>query len=194
MRSAPRRRWLVVSVAGAMAASVAAAATPLPRYGAVPDFAVTDHTGHPLTRQMLDGVVWVADFIFTRCAGQCPMLSERMQRLQRAFADQSQFRLVSFSVDPAYDTPDVLRPYAARVGAETDRWRFATGAPEAMTALIQRGFRLAVGQEGTPEEPLTHSVRLVLVDAHGAIRGYYDANDDAAMQRLVDDARTLLRE
>ena len=164
---------------------------PLPVLGTVPDFSVVAHDGRPLTRGALAGRVWLAEFIFTRCAGQCPLMARQTQRLLEALQDVP-MRAVSFTVDPAYDTPAVLAAYAQRYGAQPGQWDFATGDPAALRALAVQGFRLAVGEGGPPDEPITHSVRLVLVDRDGAIRGLYDATDDEAMARLRADARRLL--
>lgn len=164
---------------------------PLPVYGRVPAFALTDQDGQPVTPAMWQGRVWIADFIFTRCAGQCVMMSSQMTALQRALPEV--VALVSITVDPDYDTPPVLAAYAARSGADTTRWRFLTGPREAIYALAHDGFRLSVAAEGgTPQEPILHSVRLVLVDGDGQIRGYYDATETDAVARLARDAQQLL--
>jgi len=164
----------------------------LPEYGALPDFSLMDHERRPVSLGALAGSVWIADFIFTRCAGQCPIMSRRMAELQQAFAGVPGIRFISFTVDPSYDTPDILAAYARRVGVSDGRWRFVTGPPDTIAALARDGFRLAFGEGGTAEEPITHSVRLVLVDPQGRIRGSYDATEEDAMQRLRDDARRLL--
>ena len=164
----------------------------LPEYGALPDFSLMDHERRPVSLGALAGSVWIADFIFTRCAGQCPIMSRRMAELQQAFAGVAGIRFLSFTVDPSYDTPDILAAYARRYGASDGRWRFVTGAPDAIAALARDGFRLAFGAGGTAEEPITHSVRLVLVDPQGRIRGYYDASEKGAMERLRRDAQRLL--
>src|SRR3989338_1151105 len=83
------------------------AASPLPTYCEVPMFSLVDQDGQIVTRSSLEGSVWVADFIFTRCAGQCPLMSQRMAMLQEAFVRLPQVRCISFSVDPAYDSPVV---------------------------------------------------------------------------------------
>jgi protein SCO1/2 len=189
---------IILTVAGgALVAALSApsarhAARPLPDYGRLPDFSLMDHQRQPITREKLAGSVWIADFIFTRCAGQCPIMSTHMAYLQRAFDGVPGIRFISFSVDPAYDTPEVLAVYAAKYGAQDHRWRFITGESEAIITLSREGFHLGVGEDGSPEEPITHSVRLVLVDQQGSIRGYYDATDAQAMQHLQDDARSLL--
>ena len=164
---------------------------PLPRLGQVPDFSLIDHEGHPIRRADLSGSVWIADFIFTRCAGQCPLMSAEMAQFHHALREP---RLVSFSVDPSYDTPPVLAQYAAHYGAHAPHWRFVTGSADAITSLAQQGFHLGIGVDGTAEEPITHSVRFVLVDQQGWIRGTYEATDARAMQQLQSDARRLAAE
>lgn len=173
--------------------SVSRATLTLPVYGHVQDFSLVDHQARPISRATLAGSVWIADFIFTRCAGQCPLMSAQMAKLQQTFENVPGLRFVSFSVDPIYDTPARLAAYATHYGADADRWYFVTGEPDAIAALAQQSFRLGVSQEGTAEEPITHSVRLVLIDRRGSIRGYYDATEPRAMAALHDDARRLVR-
>ena len=190
---------LVIVAAGTVGlafrgASASRAITALPDYGVLPDFSLTNQHGQPISRAQLAGSVWIADFIFTRCAGQCPLMSEQMGRLQTAFGQTPGPRLVSFSVDPDHDTPEVLATYAKRYGAQASRWQFVTGSNAAVAQLAQQGFHLAFGEgHASVQEPITHSVRFVLIDQQGHIRGYYDATDDRAMITLHDDAWRLLR-
>jgi protein SCO1/2 len=164
---------------------------PLPVMGAVPEFSLTAQDGRAVTRAQLNGKVWIADFIFTRCAGMCPNMTGEMRRLQQKLPSAIHF--VSFSVDPAADTPEVLAAYAAKNGADLSRWFFLTGDKEALFKLSMEGFKLAVDDTiGTPVEPVTHSSRFVLVDQEGNIRGYYGMEDDGAMERLMADAERLL--
>ena len=121
-------------------------------------------------------------------------MSAHMAELQRAFEPLSGVQLVSFTVDPAHDTPEVLAAYARHYGASAARWQFVTGAQEALWRLAREGFKLGVGEGGSAEEPITHSVRLVLVDRRGHLRGTYDATDGAAIRRLYQDVRRLLGE
>ena len=165
----------------------------LPTYGELPEFSLTDQARQPVTRRTLLGSVWIADFIFTRCAGQCPLMSDEMAGLRTAFRRHPALHLVSFSVDPAHDTPEVLSAYAARYTAERTRWRFVTGEEQVLVDLARHGFRLGVDAHGTQTEPITHSTRFILIDRHARIRGYYDATDRAAIERLRRDAARLLR-
>ena len=171
--------------------------TDLPVLGTVPAFALTNSDGAPLSQQQLAGSVWVADFIFTQCPGMCPVLSAQMARVQKALPS-SAVRLVSFSVDPKNDTPEALRAYADRFGADQDRWLFVTGQRDALYDLIQRGFRLAVAERSEAEARdgdglITHSDRFVLVDGDLQIRGYYHGMDDADVERLMRDIHKLER-
>ena len=163
----------------------------LPVLGTVPAFALTERSGLPLTSADLAGHVWVANFIFTRCPDFCPALTSRMASLQQTLVPAADpIRLVSFSVDPATDAPEVLRVYAARAGAG-DRWLFVTGARDALATLLRDGFRVAYADDGPPTAPITHSDRFVLVDRQLRIRGYYHGTEAADVDRLARDALAL---
>lgn len=163
----------------------------LPDYSVAPDFTLTERSNRQVTRKDLAGQVWIADFIFTRCTGICPAMSSNMQKLQSQLPKE--VRLVSFSVDPDHDTPQVLSEYAKRYNADPERWLFLTGDAEAVQKLSVDGFKLALDPTaGTEAEPITHSSRFALVDREGHIRGYYGTEDPSALDRLVADAKTLL--
>ena len=160
-------------------------------YGAVPDFTLTERSGRPLHRSDLAGTSWIADFVYTGCQGSCPLLSAKMATLQRRM-DRG-VRLLSFSVDPVRDTPEALRAYAERFGASPTAWLFATGEPSALRELVAKGFHLAV-VDPPPGEPelagtITHSEKIVLIDAASHIRRYYDGTDEWVEQALADVAR-----
>ena len=171
-------------------------ATEPPVIGPVPAFSLVERSGQPLSRDDLAGAPWVADFIFTRCTGTCPALSNRMAELRRALRQHGlHARLVSFTVDPSHDTPEVLRDYAAHFGAD-DGWLFVTGDRDALHRLIGEGFRLSVA-ERSPEqaadggELITHSDRFVLVDADARIRGYYHGTEPESVDALLRDLAAL---
>ena len=171
----------------------------LPVVAALPDFTLISSDGSAVSRADLEGGLWVADFIFTSCAGICPILSSRMAELQRSLSERGiDARLVSISVDPTRDTPEALREYAKRYAADPDRWWFLTGERDALYDLIGKGFLLSVA-ERTPGavddggELITHSDRFVLVDRQGRIRGYYHGTDREAVERLVADLEALAK-
>jgi protein SCO1/2 len=162
----------------------------LPEDAIVPSFQLTDQDGQPFGTEQLRGKIWIADFVYTTCPGPCPMISSRMSETQKPLRD-TDVKLVSFSVDPQHDTPAVLRDYAAKLNAQPGRWKFLTGDKNTIYHLIRDGFKLATlnGTEGP-----VHSTRLVLVDRHGVIRGYYDATEADAVTRLLADTNHLLQE
>jgi protein SCO1 len=162
-------------------------------YGTVPNFQLVNQEGQPFGSAQLAGKIWIADFIYTSCPGPCPMISTRMSELQKPL-EKTDVHLVSFSVDPEKDTPDVLRGYAEKLHAEPKRWDFLTGRKSAIYNLSHNDFKLAVS-DGSDEAGIpVHSTRMVLVDRHGEIRGYYEATEADAVTKLLADTSHLLRE
>jgi len=162
-------------------------------YGSVPGFQLTNQNGQPFGSAQLSGKIWIADFIYTTCPGPCPMISGRMSELQKPL-EKTDVHLVSFSVDPEKDTREVLRGYADKLQAEPGRWDFLTGAKSAIYKLSHDGFKLAVSNGSEGQGIPVHSTRMVLVDRHGQIRGYYDATETEAITKLLADTNHLLRE
>ena len=147
----------------------------------VGDFTLTDQDGREVRAADLAGKVWVASFIFTRCGGPCPRVTATMATLQDAFADRPDVRLATFTVDPEYDAPEVLKNYAGRFGAESGRWLFLTGPPVEVNRVLRDGFH--VGAEkvpgAAPAEAVTHDTHLAVVDRRGRIRAYFPGLADA---------------
>jgi protein SCO1/2 len=165
----------------------------IPSYGIVPGFQVTNQDGQPFGSAQLAGKIWIADFIYTTCPGPCPMISSRMSELQKPL-ERTDVRLVSFSVDPQKDTPEVLRRYSEKLQAEPGRWDFLTGPKPAIYKISHDGFKLAVSDGSDAQGIPVHSTRMVLVDRHGQIRGFYDATEPEAITKLLADTNHLLRE
>jgi protein SCO1/2 len=161
----------------------------LGNYGSVPDFSLTDQNGAPFSSATaLAGVNWIADFIYTTCPGPCPRMSSQMHQVQTALADVDGVRLVSFTVDPAHDTPPVLADYARRYSAKPGIWFFLTGPQETLQHLSRDAFML-----GDVNASLEHSTRFVLVDRQSRIRGYYLTSEPDAITRLIADTKALDR-
>jgi protein SCO1/2 len=162
-------------------------------YGTVPAFQLTNQNGQPFGSVQLAGKIWIADFVYTTCPGPCPMISGRMSELQKPL-EKSDVHLVSFSVDPKKDTAAVLSDYARKLQAEPGRWDFLTGPTPAIYKLSHDGFKLAVSDGRDAQGLPVHSTRMILVDRHGQIRGYYDATEPESMTKLLADTNHLLRE
>lgn len=162
---------------------------------ALPEFTMTSvgpRSTASFGRKDLLGKVWIADFVFTRCAGPCPILSARLSKLGRELP--SSVGLLTVAVDSEGDTPERLRGYARRHEAQAGRWVFLRGTPSETYHLLYAGFRLPLSIDpAAPEERrATHSSRFVLLDKNGSIRGYYDGLSDSDNAALARDARRLL--
>jgi protein SCO1/2 len=161
----------------------------------VPDFSLTERSGRKTSLADLRGKIWIADFIYTQCSDTCPLQTADMAKLQQQWINQSDLRLVSFSVDPERDTPAVLSRYAARFKADAQRWLFLTGNKDEMARLVEDGFRLLASSPKSllRGKPLVlHSPRFILVDRQAQVRGSYDSRDSQSKQRLISDVANLL--
>jgi len=159
--------------------------------GEIPAFSLTTQAESTFTRNDLLGRVTIADFIFTTCAGPCPLMSATMQTMQFELKSDDHISLLSFSVDPETDTPPVLREYADRFGADSTRWTFLTGNKSDILSLIRNGFHLSVEADS---EAIFHSTKFVLIDKEARIRGYYDSGEDSTVATLLRDAAGLTKE
>jgi protein SCO1 len=176
----------------------ACASEPLPVLGTLPAFALTDESGRPFGSTNLEGRVWVANFIFTRCPTLCPAFSAKMalvQKKSQGLGDR--LHLVSFSVDPDYDTPARLAEFAQRYGAEPARWTFLTGPLARVKGLVTDGLKIAMGKRPDVDDDVAaifHGTYFVLVDRQLQIRGYIDSSSATAVQEVVEGAAKLLNE
>ncbi len=162
----------------------------------VPRFVLTDQKNEPFGSRELDGNVWVANFIFTRCALTCPAQTAKMVRLQTDLAQNPAWdsvRLISITVDPEHDTPEVLNEFTRRYGVDDERWKFLTGPHDRIYELSQSGFRLSAGRDTSrPEGSVIHSSKFVLVDDHHRVHGYYEGTSDEELDKLRRDLALLV--
>ena len=152
---------------------------PPPVLRQIPPFTLVDATGKPFGSDALRGHVYVASFFFTRCPSICPTLMEDLARLQERYRREglNAIRLVSITVDPEHDTPQELGAAGKRYGVDATRWILLTGPRLAIRDIAVGGFQVALGEPENAEGGLfdiAHSGKLLLVDASGALRGYYD--------------------
>jgi len=190
----------VVIVAVAIVAITILRRPPDPKFedlGVVSPFTLTDERGQPFTAEALRGHVTIVSFLFTRCDTICPVTTMKMANLQeKTFDVGDRVKLVSFSVDPTYDTPARLTVYAERFHADPERWRFITGPEDKVRTLIEGPFMTSMMREGTQSNGapnIAHGGYFLLVDPTLRIRGTYDSNDIHRLDELVRDARFLAR-
>jgi cytochrome oxidase Cu insertion factor (SCO1/SenC/PrrC family) len=159
----------------------------LMQLGEAPRIELTSQANESFDSSALAGKIWVADFFFTSCGGPCPVMTAAMSEVQQAFEADDRVHLVSITVDPDTDTPERLREYGEKYGADFEQWHFLTGPIEHIQELAVEGFKV-----GSVEDPVIHSTRFILVDQQGQIRGYYIGIDKEDVQRLTEDMKQLL--
>ena len=162
----------------------------------VKDFELTERSGRKVTKTDLLGKVWIASFVLTRCRdGKCQQVTQTMQRLQKELGSGKDVLLVTFTVDPDRDTPDELKQYADRHGADPEKWLFLTGEEDTIDRLM-RSVYLRAGDRAKAEKE--HGPRLVVVDKEGNMRGSYigmkPTTADGAGEELFDNEMKRLRE
>jgi protein SCO1/2 len=166
-------------------------------YGVVPAFALEDETGATITEAALRGHVTIVDFIFTRCDSICPTSSMKMRDLQNQTADQPDLKLLSFSVDPEYDTPPRLADYAKRFEADGGRWHFVTGPMAAVKQVVTNAMMISMEKDGRTQPNgapnIVHEPHFLLIDPDLHIRGLYDSTEQVRLDALLRDARDLAR-
>ena len=168
----------------------------LPTLGEVPNFSMKDQEGWAVTAASLRGSPLVVAFMFTRCPTICPRITASMRGLQAsAKAAKLPLKLLSISVDPETDTPEVLKSYAGKHGVDLANWLFLSGDMESTKATVIEGFKIALERRANADvDPagIIHGSHLVLVDAELKIRGYYRSEEPAALEKLLSDAKLLL--
>jgi protein SCO1/2 len=164
----------------------------LDAYRPIPAFSLVDQNQNPVTNETLRNKICIVDFVFTRCAGPCPLMTQRMADLQKQIPG-SDVQFISFTLDPTHDTPRVLKEYAAQHGADESRWRFLTGADEPATFKIANNMLLAA-QPAHDQTPILHSTKFLLIDRQGQIRRFYDSNTPDELSQIPADVARLKTE
>jgi protein SCO1 len=175
------------------------AAANIPVYGPLPRFELTDPTGQPFSDARMRGHLYVADFFFTRCPTVCPVLTQKMQQVQRQARERGiPLHFASFSVDPRYDTPERLATYARDHRIDTSNWTLLTGPLDEVETTVLEGFRVMMGRDADAGDDdflsVFHGEHFVLVDTRGQLRGYYKVTDgEDGLEALIRDVELLAR-
>jgi protein SCO1/2 len=171
--------------------------------GTVPDFEFTDQNGKTITNKEYAGKVYVAEFFFTSCPTICPVMNQNMVKVQNEFYGNPNLGIASFSINPEYDSPTVLKEYADRYGVTNPNWHFLTGKREQIHQLANAGFNLYVGEAAQDVGGFEHSGMFALIDREDKIRSryddngnpiiYYDGLEAEGIQMLIEDIELLLK-
>jgi protein SCO1/2 len=163
----------------------------------VPDMHFTDQLGQPVSGQTWQGKVTVVDFFFTTCPTICPRMSGEMARVHDAFVLNDNVQLISVSIDPEHDTPEVLKAYADRLGATHPRWRFCHTARDSVYAWAKPVLKYALShqlpaQDASAPGGHVHDGNFILLDPQGYVCGYYDGTNPEKVDGLMQDMKVLL--
>ncbi|MDO9273928.1 MAG: SCO family protein [Lutibacter sp.] len=172
--------------------------------GKVPPFEFTNQDGKLIANSFYDGKVYVVEFFFTTCPTICPKMNENMLKIQNEFYGNQDFGIVSFSINPKHDTPQILKEYAKSHGATLKNWNFLTGEQDKIYELSNIGFTLYAGEDSNAEGGFEHSGMFALVDKQGNIRSrldelgntiaFFDGLDAKGVQQIKEDINILLKE
>ena len=164
----------------------------LPAYSEVPAFSFQDSHGLELTNTNLKDHVYVVEFFFTTCPTICIDMSANLMDVQEALENKKDFKILSFTVDPVYDTNEILNAYAERHYANPDQWHFITGDKKKIYDIARNGFKvIATEGDGGPND-FIHTNKFIVVDKKGIIRGYYTGTDKADVNRMIDDIKNYM--
>lgn len=163
-------------------------------YHKIPDFSLTNQNGETVSLSDLEGKIYVADFFFATCPTICPKMTTHMLELQKHFYDLEDFHLISYTVNPEHDTPEVLKEYAEKVRAKDSVWDFVTGPKKEIYDLALNGYLVNAMEDEMAAGGFLHSQWLVLVDKQGRIRGYFDGTSTVETNDLMDAIEILFKE
>src|SRR5690606_24406729 len=161
-------------------------------YHQIAPFSLVNQEGQPVTVLGADSGIAVVNFFYTRCASFCDLMNDEMSRVAERFADNALVHLYTITVDTAYDTPDVLKEYAAGYQPEEKKWHFLTAGADDVYEVARKGFLVDAVQDTTRKGKFIHSSTLILVDSQRRIRGYYDVTHKKEVDRLIDEIKLLL--
>ncbi len=160
------------------------------KYHKIAPFSLINQNGDTITQQTYDNKIYVADFFFTTCQTICPIMTDHMIAIQNELKDDTDVMLLSHSVIPEYDTPEVLKAYAEEKGVDDSRWNLVTGPREEIYALARKSY-LAVEDVPGEEMAMVHTENFMLIDKEKRIRGYYDGTNQDDIERLLSDIEIL---
>ena len=163
-------------------------------YFQVPPFVFTNQDGEKVTEKDMRGKIYVADFFFTRCKTICPTMTTQLRRVADGTKDFDGVMIMSHTIDPDNDTEEVLKAYANKYEADTERWHFVRGSMEYTHDFARSSYLLGVEQDNNAQGGFLHSEYLILVDRKGHLRGIYKGTNTKEVTSLIDEIKVLLKE
>jgi protein SCO1/2 len=176
----------------------------LMKIGKAPDFSLVNQNGQTITQADYAGKVYVLEFFFSTCPTICPKMNANMKEIEKEFFGSPNFGIASITINPEYDTPEVLKAHADVLGVKSTNWHFLTGDADYIMNIANKGFNLYAGQNKNVAGGFEHSGFFALIDKNGHIRSrkdtygnpivYYDGIEPEGVKQLVQDIKLLLNE
>jgi len=163
-------------------------------YQTIPPFKFVNQYGDSITEKNLGGKIYVADFFFTSCPSICPVMQRNMLNVYNAFKADPNIKILSFTIDPKYDSVKVLKKYADKLGVSGNSWWFLQGKKDTTYKLAEKNYLIAVSQDNTAPGGYVHQGYFVLVDKEKRVRGAYDGTQPEQVNQLIADIKTLKAE
>ena len=168
----------------------------------VPNFSFTNQDGKTIDNETYKGKVYIVEFFFTTCPSICPIMNRNMVKIQNEFFGNPNLAIASFTIDPAHDTPAILKEYAASYKITNPNWNLLTGDKDSIYKLANEGFNIYAGENSEAEGGFEHSGYFALIDQDGFMRSrvdengnpivYYNGLEDSGIQMLKEDIKSLL--
>jgi protein SCO1/2 len=163
-------------------------------YHQIPSFRFLNQDSVFVNEKDVEGKVYVADFFFTTCPTICPKMKTQMLRIYERYKDRDEVRIISHSIDPDFDTPNVLKDYASRLQVKAPKWNLLTGDKAAIYQLGQKSYMVSAQEDPNEAGGFVHSGAFILVDKNRHVRGIYDGTVEAEVNHLLEDMEILLKE
>lgn len=164
-------------------------------YHTIAPFRFVNQDSSVITNETFAGKIYVADFFFTSCRTICPIMKTQMVRVYEQVQGDADVLILSHTIDPEYDTVNLLRDFANRLGVKSSKWHFATGqSKEYVFDLAQKSYFATAMEDKTEPDGFIHSGAFLLIDRQGRIRGKYDGTKEDDVNRLMKDIKILERE
>ncbi len=160
-------------------------------YHVIAPFQFVDQDSVNVTNSTFRGKIYVTDFFFTTCRTICPIMKTQMLRVYEATKEMPDVLILSHTIDPEYDTVALLRDFARRLGVESNRWHFVTGAKDSIYKIAQTSYFATAMEDKTEPDGFIHSGAFLLIDKQGRIRGKYDGTKEDDVNRLIVDIERL---
>jgi protein SCO1 len=163
-------------------------------YHTIPDFMFVNQYGDTVTQAITTNKIYVADFFFTSCPTICPVMKKEMRRVYQSIENQPDVMILSHSIDPAHDTPAVLKQYADDLDVSGTKWQFLTGNRDKIYDIGQNHYMVTAGTDSTAPSGYIHSGAFMLIDKKHRVRGMYDGTLEKAVDKLIKDIEILKKE